>query len=216
MKEQSITRHEMLGHQIRMQTDTGMMCATDLKSLADNWRRDNSLGEFNMTVYLRSKSTKEFVSELEDKYGEVIVKGRGRNSLTWVHPMLFIDIALAINPKLKVEIYEWLFKKLELYRYSHYMVKGKYFLLRSDPSTVYTDMCGALWARTEYKRGFAKFMRSVDMTVLRACKVNDWQSATPEQLRLRDKIYNSIKTLTSVLRNPSEAVRLGVKEHVNP
>ena len=199
-----------------MQTDTGMMCATDLKSLADNWRRDNSLGEFNMTVYLRSKSTKEFVSELEDKYGEVIVKGRGRNSLTWVHPMLFIDIALAINPKLRVEVYEWLFKKLEIYRYSHYMVKGKYFLLRSDSSTIYTDMCGALWARTEYKRGFSKFMRSVDMTVLHACNVKDWQSATPEQLKLRDKIYNSIKTLTSVLQSTDEAVRLGVKEHVNP
>ena len=208
----------MLGHQIRMQTDTGMMCATDLKSLADNWRRDNSLGEFNMTVYLGNRSTIEFVSELEDKYGEVIVKGRGRNSLTWVHPMLFIDIALAINPKLRVEVYEWLFKKLEIYRYSHYMVKGKYFLLRSDPITVYTDMFLALWARTEYeyKRGFAKFMISVDMTVLGACKVNDWQSATPEQLKLRDKIYNSIKTLTSVLQSTDEAVRLGVKEHVNP
>ena len=29
---------------------------------------------------------------------------------------LFLDLALAINPKLKVEVYEWLFDKLLEYR----------------------------------------------------------------------------------------------------
>ena len=204
MKTQVIMKRMLFGQEVRQQSKTGMFSATDLRSIGNNWRRQNGLPDFNMGVYLKTKSTRAFIEELEKKYGSVIVagKGKGRNSNTWVHPLLFIDIALAINPKLKIEVYEWLFDNL--------------LEFRNDSGDSYKDMCGALWVRIPNKQSFPAYIVKVANYIQQACNVKDWQSATPEQLKLRDKIHNSIKTLTSVLQSTDEAVRLGVKEHVNP
>ena len=42
------------------------------------------------------------------------------------------------------------------------------------------------------------------------CGVSDWQNATQEQLKLRDRIHENIALLADVLNNNKEAVRLGI------
>lgn len=201
MNTSVIMKRELFGSEIEQQSKTGFFNATDLVKIGNKWRNSRDLPIFNFSAFLNNAKTREFINELNNKYDIVISKGKSKNSKTWVHPLLFIDIALAINPKLKVEVYEWLFDNL--------------IKFRNDSGDSYKEMSSAIWQRFQNKREFPKYITRVANYIKRSCNVDDWQQATEEQLKLRDKIHYSIKTLTNVLTNTDEAVRLGVKENVN-
>ena len=189
----------LFGSEIEQQSKTGFFNATDLVKIGNKWRNSRDLPVFNFSAFLNNAKTKEFVEELNNKYDIVISKGNSKNSKTWVHPLLFIDIALAINPKLKVEVYEWLFDNL--------------IKFRNDSGDSYKEMSASIWQRFQNKREFPKYITKVANYIRKSCDVDDWNKASEEQLKTRDKIHYSIKTLTNVLTSTDEAVRLGVKEN---
>lgn len=201
MVTQVVMKRELFNHEIRQQSKTEFFCATDLIKAGNQWRKDNNLSEFQFYQYLKSKSTVEFIDELEKKYQKkVLLSSKGRSGSTWVHPLLFIDIALAINPKLKVEVYEWLFDNL--------------IKFRNDSGDSYKEMAGALYVRYGDKKKFPDYLSRVANYIRKQVGVEDWQSATEEQLKRRDKIHDSIKLLCNVLQDTNQAVLLGVKENL--
>lgn len=200
MKTQVIMKRELFGAEISQQSKSEFFSSTDLVRIGNKWRIANGLKDFNISAFLNNKKTNEFVTELESKYGKVIIKGRGKGKHTWVHPLLFIDIALAINPKLKVEVYEWLFDNLIKYR--------------NDSGDSYREMSASLWSRYDNKRAFPKFISETASNIRSVIGVKDWETATQEQLAIRDKIHHSIKVLCNVLNNAEQSVRLGIKEYV--
>lgn len=200
MKTQVVMKRELFGSEIQQQSKTGFFSATDLVRVGNRWRVSRGMPVFNFSSFMNNAKTKEFVDELNAKYDIVLLKGKSKNSTTWVHPLLFIDIALAINPKLKVEVYEWLFDNL--------------IKFRNDSGDSYKEMSAAIWQRFSNKREFPKYITRVANYIRKSCNVDDWQKASEDQLKLRDRIHYSIKTLTNVLTNTDEAVRLGVKENI--
>ena len=160
-----------------------MFSATDLVKAGNMWRISNGISPFDAKAWFKNKSTTEFIHELELKYGKVKVSGRGKGSHTWVHPLLFIDMALAINPKLKVEVYEWLFDNL--------------IKFRNESGDSYKKMCGNLYSNQGDKRNFPAFVSDVASKVKLACGVNDWNEATEDQLNKRDKIHNNIAIIVT-------------------
>lgn len=201
MTTQVIMKRELFGSEIRQQSKTEFFSATDLVNAGNKWRRDNKLNDFNLYQYLKSKSTVEFIKELEKKYEQkVLISSKGRNGSTWVHPLLFIDIALAINPKLKIEVYEWIFDNL--------------IKFRNDSGDSYKEMAAALYIRYNNKREFPTYLSKVAMYIKSQVGVEDWQTATEEQLKKRDKIHDSIKLLCNVLQDTNQAVKLGVQENL--
>ena len=201
MKTQVIMERELLGQIVRQQSKSEFLSATDLVSAGNIWRGLNSLKPFNMTHWLGGKGTLEFIKELEYKYGKVVKKsGKGRNACTWLHPLLFIDMALAVNPKLKIEVYEWLFDALLKYR--------------NDSGDSYRLMCGALYSRYNNYKEFPKFIEEMAVYIRGKCRVVDWEKAGSEKLILRDKIHRSVATLCTVITDPHRAVTLGVSEHI--
>ena len=108
MKTEVIMRRELFGMEVRQKSKSEFFSATDLVRAGNHWRAVNNKPFFNLTAWLKTKSTSEFIAELEKEYGSAISKG----SKTWVHPFLFIDLALAISPKLKIEAYTWLYDQL--------------------------------------------------------------------------------------------------------
>jgi hypothetical protein len=125
-----------------------------------------------------------------------------KKSKSWVHPLLFIDIALAISPTLKIEVYEWLYDNL--------------LKFRNDLGDSYKKMTGALFHLTSDKSNFHRYIPKVALQIQSACNVIDWQSATEEQLKLRDRMHENIALLCSVLRNREESVRLGILDAIKP
>ena len=200
MDTQVIMKRELFGCEISQQSKTEFFSATELVKAGNKWRRANNLSDFNLSQYLKSKSFVEFMDEMEKKYGKVISSSRGSGSNTWVHPLLFIDIALAINPRLKIEVYEWLFDNLIRYR--------------NDSGDSYREMAAAVYLRYPNKREFPAYIQRIANFIRVELKVDDWQRATEEQLKKRDLIHNSIRLLCNVLNDTDQAVRIGVKENV--
>lgn len=201
MNTQVLMKRELFGCTISQQSKTEFFSATELIQAGNKWRNANNMADFQFYQYLKSKSTKEFIDELENKYKvKCLISTKGRNGHTWVHPLLFIDIALAINPKLKIEVYEWLFDNL--------------IRFRNDSGDSYKEMSAAIFVRFGNKREFPNYIQKVANYIKVSLKVDDWQTATEEQLKKRDLIHNSIKLLCNVLNDTDQAVRLGVKENL--
>lgn len=200
MDTQVIIKRELFGCEISQQSKTEFFSATDLIKAGNKWRRINGLSDFNLSQYLKSSSFLEFKKEMENKYGNVLSSSRGAGANTWVHPLIFIDIALAINPKLKVEVYEWLFDNL--------------IRFRNDSGDSYKEMAAAIYLRYPNKREFPAYIQKVANYIKLELKVTDWQKANEEQLKKRDVIHNSIRLLCNVLNDTNQAVRLGVKENI--
>jgi len=199
MKTEVVMKRQLFGQEISQKSQSEFFSATDLVRAGDKWRLTNGLSLFNLSQYLKGAKTLEFINEIEIKYGKCIISGRGRLSHTWVHPLLFIDIALAINPKLKVEVYEWLFDNLIKYR--------------NYSGDSYKEMSAAIWQRCSNVREFPKIISDIAIKVKDACNARDWEHATEKQLEKRDKIHNSIKLLTRVLQNVDQIVRISIEEN---
>lgn len=198
METQVIMKRELFGCEISQQSKTEFFSATDLVKAGNRWRMLNMMQPFDYSAYIKTKSFLEFKSEVEAKYGKVLISGHGRGIHSWVHPIVFIDISLAINPKLKVEVYEWLFDNL--------------IKFRNDSGDSYKEMSAAIYVRVSNKRDFPNYIQRVASFIKESIGVDNWDVATELQLKQRDKIHNSIKLLCNVLNDTDQAVRLGVYE----
>jgi len=196
MKTQVLMKRPLFDGEIRQNNQTGFFSVNDLLLVGNKWRILNNLKQFSYDSWYNSSATKEFIEELKVQVGPVIKSKRGKTGERWMHPYLFIDLALSINPKLKVEVYKWLYDELLKHR--------------NNSGDSYKKMCGALWINCSNKSNFPKAITKVAEMIRRACKVNDWQDATETQLKLRDEIHNNIALLSDVLRDNNQAVKIGI------
>ena len=193
-------KRRLFDFEIKQQSKTEFFSATDLVRAGNKFRKSQNLSNFNFSAYLNNKDTKIFIKELDKKFNKSIIKGRGRSANTWVHPLLFIDIALAINPKLKIEVYEWLMDSLLKYR--------------NESGDSYKKMTGALWENATNKTKFPKAIVETAKIIKKACKVKDWQKANEQQLRLRDKIHENIALLCDIFKDNNQAIKIGIKKAI--
>lgn len=184
MKTEVIMKRELFGRDIRQKSKSEFFSATDLVNAGNRWRVTNGKGMFNLSTFLKAEKTKEFIDLLEQDYGQVISKGRGRSSTTWVHPFLFIDIALAINPELKLEVYKWLYDELLKYR--------------NASGDSYKKMCGAIACKTA-GRDITTKIQEVARKIKEEVGVNNWEEATEAQLKKRNLIQDKISTLSDIV-----------------
>ena len=198
MKTEVIMKRELFDVQISQKSKSEFFSATDLKKAGDRWRYDNDMSPFNMSGWLKQASTKEYINELERKIGKPALSiTRGRNGHTYVHPLLFIDMALAISPTLKVEMYDWLFDNL--------------IKFRNTSGDSYRRMSGALWAKTLNKQKFSDEIADTARRIRDSIGVENWQEASEKHLKIRDEMHRNIALLAEVMNNNREAIRLGIK-----
>lgn len=194
MKTEVEMKRELFGAQIAQKSKSEFFSATDIVKAGNKWRRLNERPDFNFSAWIRTKPTQEFIAELEERFDKAIIKGRGKGHHTWVHPLLFIDLALAISPKLKIEVYEWLFDHLIKHR--------------NDSGDSYKLMCGTLFVRHKSPRTFQEMIKKLALRIKRYCGVHDWQEATDAQLQKRNKIHEDIALLSDVMNNNDAAIRM--------
>lgn len=86
--------------QVSQRTKDGMFNATEL---LNQWNISNGMQK--QTVhYFENSATDEFIralmsEELLKERNSVYLKSRGKYGGTWMHPLLFIDFAMWLNPK---------------------------------------------------------------------------------------------------------------------
>lgn len=198
MVTEVIMKRELFGYEISQKSKSEFFSATDLHRAGNAWRRKNNLCDFNMSSWLSSNGTKEFIKSLEKEFGQAIIKGRGKGHHTWVHPYLFIDLALAINPNLKIQVYKWLYDKLIEYR--------------NYSGDSYKKMVGAIFDRYGNKALFPKYIQDCANKIKYALNVKDWNSSTEDQLKQRDKIHDYTAILINVMSDTDKALDLAIYE----
>ena len=196
MKTEVIMKRELFGREISQKSQSGFFSATDLVKAGNAWRVQNGLPFFDLNVWLQSKGTKEFILELEKQFGKIKINSTGKNQHTWVHPYLFIDIALAISPKLKIEIYKWITDELLKYR--------------NSSGDSYKKMAGAIYITISNKSEFKNTIMVIADKIKLACGVKDWESADEKILKLRDKMHDYISLLCDVMRDIDQAANVGI------
>lgn len=197
MKTEVIMKRNLWDCEISQKSKSEFFSATDLVKAGNKWRRNNDYPDFNFSAWLKSKQTQEFIHSLQIKYNTLpILKSTRKTEHTWVHPLLFIDLALAMSPTLKIEVYEWLFDHLIKYR--------------NDSGDSYKAMCGALYNNSKAPSKFNLEIRQIAKKIADACGVTDWQCANEYQLKLRDKIHDNITLLTDVLKDNEHAVDIAI------
>jgi len=198
MKTEVIMYRELFGGEVKQKSHSEYFSATDLVNLGNRWRIENKKAIFNLSTWLKKESTQEFISALETEYGEVVTKGKGRLSQTWVHPFIFIDIALAINPTLKISVYKWLYDHLLKYR--------------NTSGDSYKKMVGALYNKSSDKQRFQKVIQDVAIKIKKAMGVEDWNKATESQLNKRDKIHEAVAMLSNVMTDTDKILEIAFTE----
>ena len=197
MKTEVIMKREIFGKEISQKSKSEFFSATDLVRAGNIWRVSQGLDVFKMSAWLQQKGVKEFISSLQSQFGKVLISGKGRGNHTWVHPFLFIDMALAISPSLKIEVYQWIYDSLLKYR--------------NESGDSYKKMTGALFCNSKNKQAFTKDLIKYAVEIKKTIGVNDWETATEKQLVLRNRIHDNIALLADVIENDS-AVRIGIKK----
>lgn len=101
-------------------TKDGFFNATELLK---QWNHRSGMQK-DISHYFNNKATDEFVTSLisEEKLpsrNSVYVKSkasRGENAGTWMHPLLFIDFAMWLNPAFKVKVLKFVYDEMIKFR----------------------------------------------------------------------------------------------------
>lgn len=114
MKTNVVMIRKMGDFEVSQRTEDGMFNANSLLkqwNISKGHKRGKEVSEF-----LRLDKTKEFIEALELEYNDttrkIVVTKEGKNGGTWLEPLLFIDFAMWINPKFKIQVLKFVYDEL--------------------------------------------------------------------------------------------------------
>lgn len=198
MKTEVVMKRSIFGSQISQKSKSEFFSASDLIKAGNKYRAMNDLEFTSLNHYFASSKNKEFISELEKQYGKVKISAKNKSQHTWVHPLLFIDIALWLNSALKIEVYKWLQDHLLEYR--------------NSSGDSYKRMVGSLYKIAKNKSSFNNNIQFVARRIKLECDVKEWESATERQLKLRDKMHDYISFACDMVKDANTAVDIGIQK----
>lgn len=197
-------KRDLVGVPIRQDSKTGMLNANDLHNAGNLLRKERAMPEKQMQSYFFLDSTKELIEELMISEGlaedNVKKSKRGKDGGTWVHPILFIDMAMWYSPELKIKVIKWALDSL--------------LTRRNESGDSFKSAMEAL--AENYPDYFSKTINyaKVANAISAACSVgtdeDKWQRATERQLFLRDKIQENIVLLADVCSSVPDCVNKAI------
>ena len=149
MKTNQVLIRKMGNFDVSQRTSDGMFNAT---TLLQQWN-EHSGQQKGIHHYFEQQNTKEFIQAIineefplsvkstdnnnlkERNYAKsslsaIYTKKRGINGGTWMHPLLFIDFAMWLNPAFKVKVLKFVYDELIKYR--------------NDAGDAYREMSGSV------------------------------------------------------------------------
>ncbi len=200
---------ELMGMVVRQNHKTCMLCANDLHSVGNSARNISGFSKKQMASYFNLESTRELINEIclidNLKSEEVKKSERGKSGGTWVHPVLFVDMAMWYSPELKVRIIKWVVDGL--------------LDARDESGNEFKAMM------TELTKCFPDEMSdpskyiAVSRSIAAACRVglgkDKWQQATEDQLKLRKKIQESAVLLADMSPNVGTCINKAIEKSLN-
>lgn len=206
MKTSVIMERKIMGMVVRQNSKSKMFNANDFHKIANEHRKIEGLPPKQLAQYFELDGTKELMKEvcLSEllKLDDVKKSSRGKYGGTWVHPVVFVDLAMWYSPKLKVRIINWVLDGL--------------MEMRDESGDSFKRMNSTL-AKT-FPGEFANPIGYIKVSnaIAEACKVGDeknkWQKASKEQLEFRDSIQRNIELIADLCPNVGECLTKAISK----
>lgn len=117
MKTNQVMTRTIGNFSVYQRTSDGMFDAT---TLLKQWNQFSGERK-GVDEFFRKDTTNVFLNELAKqenlKTTQLVIKKRGRYGDTWVHPLVFIDFAMWLNPAFKVQVLKFVYDQLILFRH---------------------------------------------------------------------------------------------------
>lgn len=113
-----IMKRPLAGFVVEQRTKDAFFNAT---SLLKQWNEQTGVTQRYLDKYFASSKTVEFIQTIRKRENlntpkMVYLKSRGRNGGTYMHPILFIDFCMWINPSFKYDVLRFVYDKMLTYR----------------------------------------------------------------------------------------------------
>lgn len=120
MKTNNVMVRPMGNFHVEQRTKDGMFNAT---ALLNQWN-ESACQKKTLAHYFENANTTEFIKAVEEEEhftcrNSVYVKSKARADRgggTWMHPLLFIDFAMWLNPSFKVKVIKFVYDEMIKYR----------------------------------------------------------------------------------------------------
>ena len=126
MKTNQIMKRNLADFVVEQRTVDGMFNATELLRQWNNPKNLNTqnigdLKKKDIDDYFNTKSTREYIKALTEEENlsdknPAYISVRGKYGGTWMHPLLFIDFAMWLNPTFKVKVLKFVSDQMLSYR----------------------------------------------------------------------------------------------------
>lgn len=132
-----IMKRQLANFTVEQRTKDAFFNAT---SLLRQWNEQPGVAQRYLDKYFTSSKTVEFIQTIMNREKlntpkMVYLKSRGRNGGTYMHPILFIDFCMWINPSFKYDVLKFVYDKMLTYRNE---AGDAYKELASAMSKIYT------------------------------------------------------------------------------
>ena len=199
-------KRELMGITVRQNHKTNMFNANDLHKIGNEHRKILGLPAKQLAQYFTIAPTEELIKEIclteVIKLDDVKKATKGKDGGTWVHPIIFADLAMWYSPKLKYKVLKWVIDDL--------------MAARDESGDSYKRMSSTLSRcfpkEFEQPLSFIKVARAI----ANACNVQEcadkWQKATEAQLKLRDRIQSNIELIADLCPNAGECINKAIEK----
>lgn len=209
MKTEVVMKRELLGYQIRQRHQSGYFYTSDLEVVANKVRLEHDLPMVSATAYFSLHSTRDFLKALAEELGQdptEFIRGTGKGR--YVHPYVFLDLAMWFNPNFKVKVYQWLFDNL--------------LQVRDNSGDSYKAMAEAIINNFDLISRLPLVLSKIARKIRKACGLpildqGVWETASKDQLFIRDKIQSTAITLAYISKSPEvmidQAIRIVAEQY---
>ena len=162
---------------------------TDLFAIGNKWRIENDLKPIRHDKWLAMQGTKDFLAQVTLDIGEPATRSkRGKGGGIWSHLYILLDAATYLSPELKLEVYRK-------------FIEGRVLEWRDLSGDNYIELNAQLVLTAEEilgKKAHVGHFVTLANTIKKRLEVDDWNLASPIQLRDRTRIEVA---LTTILRS---------------
>ncbi len=205
MKTVQVMERDLEGSIIRQNHKNGYLNLNDLEKAGNRIRENNDLPRKKIADYFQTKETKEFLNQVALEEGltlaDLRVVKKGRNGSQYAHPLIFLDVAMWFSPEFKVKVLKWFYDNL--------------LMFRDNSGDSFKAMNKALDRHFEMKTiTYIQVARHIaDVCGVPPCESkNRWNSATPEQLALRNRIQNNVALLADMSADMNIVIKKAVEK----
>lgn len=185
--------------------EANLLNANQILNYGNKKRLNNGKSKKQLSQYFENDDTKNLITQIKWEFtlldSQIKKVSKGRSGETWLHPILALDLAL------------WL-DKTTLIKLSKLVLNSQLERLKCDSFLEMTDKL-----RVVYKDDLENpnMLIKIDNSISKACgiysnRIERWQYATNEQLKMRDEIQRLITIYADVVPSIIDCVNKAINK----